>query len=292
MPEALIATRASRLARIQAGAVRQALASVHSDLQLELLELQTVGDHLQDVSLEKVEGKGFFTDSLERALLAGTAQFAAHSLKDLPVEGSAVFRIAAVLAREDPRDVLVSRAGGLLELPRGARVGTDSSRRRAQLLLVRPDLKVVPVRGNVPTRIAKLGRGDFSAIVLAAAGLHRLGLAGQVTEYLDPDVCLPAPGQGAIAVQTLAEGDWRERALAVDHPDTSAAVRAERAFLAGLGGGCQAPVGALATIDSDLLVLRGVLVEDGQARRVTATGDPSEPEALGEGAARQLVPRG
>jgi hydroxymethylbilane synthase len=291
MPDALIATRASRLARIQAEAVRLALAAVHSDLQLALLELETAGDHLHDISLEKVEGKGFFTDSLERALLAGTAQFAAHSLKDLPVEDSAAFQVAAVLPREDPRDVLVSRAGRLLELPMGARVGTDSSRRRAQILLVRPDLEVLPVRGNVPTRIAKLDRGEFSAIVLAAAGLHRLGLAAEVSEYLDPELCLPAPGQGAIAIQTLAEGEWRERALAVDDPGTSAAVRAERAFLAGLGGGCQAPVGALATIESDLLVLRGVLVEGGQARRITATGDPNDPEALGDGAARQLMAR-
>ncbi len=291
MPDALIATRASRLARIQAEAVRLALAAVHSDLQLALLELETAGDQLHDISLEKVEGKGFFTDSLERALLAGTAQFAAHSLKDLPVEDSAAFQVAAVLPREDPRDVLVSRAGRLLELPMGARVGTDSSRRRAQILLVRPDLEVLPVRGNVPTRIAKLDRGEFSAIVLAAAGLHRLGLAAEVSEYLDPELCLPAPGQGAIAIQTLAEGEWRERALAVDDPGTSAAVRAERAFLAGLGGGCQAPVGALATIESDLLVLRGVLVEGGQARRITATGDPNDPEALGDGAARQLMAR-
>lgn len=291
MPEARIATRASRLALVQAESVRAALAAAHPDLDLSLLELTTAGDRLQSVSLEKVEGKGFFTDALEAALKEGRAQFAAHSLKDLPVDEAPGLAVAAVLPREDPRDALVSRFGGLRELPPGARVGTDSNRRRAQLLLARPDLKVLAVRGNVPTRLAKLDRGDYEALVLALAGLNRLGLGERVSEALEPEVCLPAPGQGAIAVQTLAAGEWPVRAAAVGHAATFAAVRAERAFLAGLGGGCQAPIGALARLEGGRLCLQGVLVEAGHAARVTLEGDPEAPEALGAAAAAKLAAR-
>lgn len=289
MPEARIATRRSRLALVQAEAVRRALAAAQPDLRLELLELTTEGDRLRDVSLEKVEGKGFFTAALEEALRDGRAQFAAHSLKDLPVEPAPGFAVAAVLARDDPRDALVSAAGGLAGLPAGARLGTDSARRRAQLLLARPDLEVLPVRGNVPTRLAKLDRGEFDALVLAAAGLNRLGLGGRVTEILEPEVCLPAPGQGAIAVQTLAEGEWRERAAAVEDVATALAVRAERAFLGALGGGCATPVGALAACAGGRLRLQGVLVTEGRARRVEVEGPAGAPEELGAHAARQLL---
>jgi len=285
----LVATRASALARVQAGVVRRALQAADHRLELGLLELTTSGDRLQDVPLEQVEGSGFFIDALERALREGRAQFAAHSLKDLPTEIGAEFELAAVLAREDPRDVLVSPHGGLARLPREARVGTDSSRRRSQLQCVRPDLRFLPVRGNVPTRLAKLDRGEFDALVLAAAGLNRLGLSSRISELLEPGVCLPAPGQGAIAVEALARSEWAAIGARADDSAARAEVTAGRAFLEALGGGCQAPIGALARRRDDVLVLQGVLVERGRPLRVELAGDSHEAAELGRAAARRLL---
>jgi hydroxymethylbilane synthase len=284
----LIATRASALARCQAEAVRAAMAAANPGLELALLEVSTRGDRLQDVSLEATEGTGFFTDAIEQALLEGRAELGAHSLKDVPTAVPAQFVLSAVLPRADPRDVIVSPHGGLDRLPEGALVGTDSSRRREQIGLVRPDLRFQSVRGNVPTRLAKLDAGDYDALVLAAAGLDRLGLGDRITEHLDPDVCLPAPGQGAIAVETVAGGEWEIACRRATDADAEAATRAERAFLAALGGGCETPVGALATREGHTLRLRGVMVENGRAERVELDGGPDEPERLGALAARLL----
>lgn len=284
-----LATRASALALVQARLARDALLAVHPDLVVDLLEVRTRGDRLLDISLESVEGRGFFTDALEAALDGGRADLAVHSLKDLPTEIPGRFVLAGVLTREDPRDVLVSPHGGLADLPRGARVGTDSTRRRTQLALHRPDLDFQPVRGNVPTRLRKLDAGEFDALVLAAAGLRRLGLIERLAHPLDPAVCLPAPGQGAIALETLGGSEWIEVARATSDRSTQTAVTAERACLAALGGGCQTATGALATVDGDRLRLEAMLVDGGRAHRVEVEGEAAEPAGCGEEAARRLV---
>jgi hydroxymethylbilane synthase len=283
-----LATRGSALALAQAELARQALVAVHPDLAIELLEVRTLGDQLANVSLETVEGRGFFTDALELALERGQAELAVHSLKDLPTELPAGFALAAVLPREDPRDVLVSPHGGLGDLPPGARVGTDSARRRTQLALSRPDLEFQPVRGNVPTRLRKLDAGEFDALVLAAAGLLRLGLVERVGHPIDPELCLPAPGQGAIAIEGLAAAEWLELARPAGDAATETAVTAERACLAALGGGCQTATGALGSVDGDRLRLAAVVVSGDRAHRVEATGDAADPVGCGTEAARRL----
>lgn len=291
-----LATRASALALVQAEVARAAFQAANDGLSVELLELTTAGDTLLDVSLEKVEGKGFFTGALEEALLDGRAAAAVHSLKDLPTELDPRFALAAVLRREDPHDALVlpaaSNPGGLDGLKRGALVGTDSSRRRAQLAAHRPDLRFEPVRGNVPTRLRKLDEGGYDALVLAVAGLRRLGLGARISQTLEPDLCLPAPGQGAIGLETLAGGEGRRLAERLDDPETALATTAERAFLAALGGGCQTPVGALAEAAGGKLRLRGVAFMDGRAHRVELEAAPDAAEELGRRAAARLLEAG
>ncbi len=284
-----LATRGSDLALAQAELARRALCAVHPDLAVQLVEVRTLGDQVQDVSLEAVEGRGFFTDALERALAGGEADLAVHSLKDLPTEIPPGFALAAVLPREDPRDVLVSPHGGLFDLPQGARVGTDSARRRTQLAVHRPDLDFRPVRGNVPTRLRKLDEGEYDALVLAAAGLRRLRLESRLRHPLDPEVCLPAPGQGAIALEGVATGGWLEIARPASHRDTEIAVTAERACLAALGGGCQTATGALAQLEGERLLLRAATVLDGRGARVEVQGEAGDPAACGVEAARRLL---
>lgn len=288
----LIATRASALALVQARQVLDALVALMPGRRLGLLEVRTSGDRLRDISLEGLEGIGFFTDALEEALVSGQAAIAVHSLKDVPVELGDRFRIAAVLPREDPRDVLVSPHGGLGGIPKGARVGTDSSRRRSQIALQRPDLRFEPIRGNVPTRLAKLDAGEYDAVILAAAGLNRLGLAQRITEFLDTSICLPAPGQGAIAIETLGDSPWLDLARAVNDPQSEACVTAERAFLAALGGGCRTPIGALATVDGGRLTLDGIVVGSRGPDRVQLSGAVAEAAAIGARAARAALDRG
>jgi hydroxymethylbilane synthase len=243
-----IGTRASALALKQARMVQSALAE--RGIAGDLVTFTTTGDKRLDEPLSAIGGKGLFTSEIERALRRGKVDCAVHSLKDLstdPVDG---LDLVAVLRREDPRDVLVlsstARAVGLADLPRGSRVGTSSLRRRAQLLAVHPDLEVVELRGNVPTRLKKVDEGQVHAAILAAAGLHRLDATQHISAYLDPPDWLPAAGQGAIAVQ-VRTGDQIAHDLlaALNHEPTMHAVRAERAFLAGLDGGCQVPIGAL-----------------------------------------------
>ena len=235
-----------------------------------------------------MEGRGFFTDALEVALESGAAGFAVHSLKDLPVDIPPGLEVAAVLERGDARDALVSAHGRLADLPRGAVVGTDSSRRRAQIGLLRPDLRFEPLRGNVPTRLAKLDRGDYDAVVIAKAALDRLGLAERATEVLAESVCLPAPGQGAVALEVASGGEAALLARRVNHAATMAAVTAERAFLAELGGGCSAPIGAWATIEGGVLSLLGAVFEGGRLLRAAAEGDPQDAAGIGRRAAASV----
>lgn len=240
-------TRASALARWQTGRIAGLLRD-RAGLACETILLSTEGDRRLDVPLPEIGGKGVFTQELEAALREGSIDFAVHSLKDLPIEPAEGLVLAAVLLREDARDVLVGRPGGTLAtLAPGARVGTSSTRRMAQLRAARPDLSILPLRGNVDTRVRKARDGEYDAIVIAAAGLIRLGLAGAITEYLPYEIMLPAPGQGALAVQCRADDERTRELLApLDEPAVRAATGAERAFLEALGGGCAAPVAALA----------------------------------------------
>ncbi len=243
-----IGTRGSDLALWQARCVRDALLAAHKDLAVELEIISTRGDKVLDVSLQKVGGKGLFTKEIEDALLQGTVDLAVHSLKDLPTQTADGLAIAAVLEREDPADAVISRDGRLLAaLGRGARVMTGSLRREAQLRHARPDIEVLPLRGNVPTRVRKFREAGADAVLLARAGLVRLGMGHLVTERLDPAKFLPACGQGAMAVE-VRQGDAAvaEFCRPLDHFATRLCTYAERAFLAAMGGGCQAPIGAYA----------------------------------------------
>ena len=245
-----IGTRTSRLAREQSRQVAEALRQRVPDLVCQEVPVVTEGDRLLDRPLPEIGGKGVFTEQLERALREGDIDLAVHSLKDLPIEEQSGVTIAAICFRVDPRDVLVaSDQWTLATLPPGAHVGTSSTRRAAHLRARRPDLELLDLRGNVDTRVRQVESGRYHAIVLAAAGLLRLGLAEAITCYLAPAEMLPAPGQGALAVQCRSD-DPATLALvaALDHSETRAAVTAERAFLAGLGGGCSAPVAALAEL--------------------------------------------
>jgi len=287
-------TRGSRLARWQTARVAEALRV--AGLETEEVLIETTGDRLIDQPLPEIGGKGVFTEALERALQDEEIDFAVHSLKDLPVEPSEGIVVAAVLMRADPGDALLSRTGeGLATLARGARVGTSSVRREAQLRAARPDLTIVPLRGNVDTRVQKLDRGEYDAIVLAIAGLDRLGLADRITERLGPDVMLPAPGQGALAVQCRATDSVVGRALAaIDDPAARAATTAERAFLAGLGGGCSAPIAALGKVTGRALGLRGLVASvDGQrVVRVELMGAAADAVSVGGELARYARARG
>ncbi|MGH7502494.1 MAG: hydroxymethylbilane synthase [Longimicrobiales bacterium] len=259
MTELRLGTRGSALALWQTRRVAADLAAFVQDRAIVERIIRTRGDDDRDAPLPEIGGKGVFTDELERALLGGEVDLAVHSLKDLPIEPRAGLAIAAVCVRDDARDAMVSRIGESLHALRaGAVVGTSSTRRTAQLLCVRPDLDVRPIRGNVETRIAKVDAGDYDATVLAAAGLLRLGLEGRVADWLPLETFLPAPGQGALAVQCRADDAAVLRLLSnLDDADARRCTVAERSFLAGLGGGCSLPVAAYATIDHDSIHLRG-----------------------------------
>lgn len=288
-----IGTRTSELARRQARMVQAALSE--RGLESELVTYKTVGDKRLDESLSSIGAKGLFTKELETGLLKRKIDIAVHSLKDLPTESPDGLLVAAVLEREDPRDALVVNgrilAESLDDLPPGSRVGTSSLRRRAQLLSARPDLEVAELRGNVPTRLKKVDEGRVHAAILAAAGLHRLGAHQHIKAYLDAPAWLPAAGQGAIAVQTRADDDTiRQLAEAMNDAPTMRAVRAERAFLAALEGGCQVPIGALAMQADDKAMLHG-MIADIDGRRVVRGSivlDPDDPELSGIRLANQL----
>lgn len=289
-----IATRRSPLAVCQSEWTAAALRESHPGLETELLELSTRGDELLDRRLAPLGGKGLFIKALEIALEDGRARLAVHSLKDVPAQLSPGFVLASIPARADPRDVLVSRHGpGLEDLPRGARVGTASLRRQAQLLAARPDLRIDTVRGSVQTRLSSVDKGDFDAVVLAAAGLQRLGIERGTP--LSVDLMLPASGQGALALEIRAD-DEELAALAGRIEDAGARVasRAERAFCRSLGASCAAPVAAYATVDRERVHLR-VRVAAADGSLVLAEEDDAgsdQAEALGERLAKEMLARG
>jgi hydroxymethylbilane synthase len=291
-----IATRGSPLALWQARHVADRLRPLAAPRGVELVEVETTGDRVRDVPLSRIGGDGLFTKEIQRALLDGRADAAVHSLKDLPTAPVDGLVLAAVPPRGPAGDAFVSRRHRRFDaLSAGAAVGTGSLRRRAQALHRRPDLGLVDVRGNVGTRLRKLDDGGLDALILAQAGLERLGLASEITEVLDPDWMLPAVGQGALGLECRAD-DAATRALlqALDDEATRAAVLAERALLRGLGGGCLVPVGAAGAVQGGRLTLRGaVLPPDGWARVAgEGAGPTAEAEAVGGRLAEELLARG
>jgi hydroxymethylbilane synthase len=289
-----IATRGSMLALWQANHVKAAIQAHTAELAVELLVLKTQGDKILDVPLSQVGGKGLFVKEIEAALLDGRAQLAVHSMKDVPTVLAPGLIMAAVSAREDARDALVGHT--LHSLPQGAHVGTSSLRRLCQLKATRPDLRMSSLRGNVDSRLRKLDERGFDAIVLATAGLTRLGHAGRIGERLSIDVCLPAIGQGALGLETRID-DHVTRALVhatlQDEP-TARCVTAERALLARLDGGCQAPIAGHAILEGEILVLRGLVGEADGSRmlKATARGPKQEAERIGVELADKLIARG
>lgn len=295
----VIATRESALALWQAEHVRSRLMEAHPGLEVELLGMTTEGDRKLGSTLSRIGGKGLFVKELEDALLSGRADLAVHSMKDVPVNLPAGFDIVAIGRREDPRDALVSnRFARIEDLPPGAHVGTASLRRESQLRAARPDLSVSPVRGNVQTRLRKLDDGDFDAIILAAAGLKRLGLEPRIRALLTVEQSLPAVGQGAIGIEIAANRhDLRPLLAVLDDAETAWCVTAERALSRALAGNCTAPLGGFARVADGRATLSGfVATPDGtRLERATATGacdDIGQADDLGQRVARQLIAAG
>ncbi len=290
-----IGTRGSKLALAQTALVRAALLAAHPQLQLAVERIATKGDIIHDRPFSQIGGNGLFVTEIEQALRAGTIDIAVHSAKDLPSTMPPDMAFAGIPPRADARDVLVARGGyTLAELPQGARVGTSSMRRSCQLRHLRPDLEIAELRGNVDTRLRKLHEGQYDAIVLAAAGLDRLGIAQEITEYLDPSVMVPAVSQGALVIEVRAGDAATATLLApLDHPATRAAITAERAFLAHIGGGCQVPIAAHAQLDGDTLLLAGLIgAHDGRVVRDELRGPSASPAKLGTDLAAILLDNG
>jgi hydroxymethylbilane synthase len=289
-----IGSRGSSLALWQANWVKDRLVTAGHEIKIEIIK--TSGDKLQNAALAASGTKGLFIKEIEEALLAGQVDIAVHSMKDLPTDLPEGLGVAAVPERENPHDALVSKGGLPLDkLPPGARIGTSSLRRQSQLLALRPDLKVVPMRGNVETRLRKLERGDCEALVLAGAGLKRLGFASHITSWFSEGEICPAVGQGALAIEISIKNKAVAGAVAqLDHPSTHQAVRAERAMLEALGGGCQLPIAAYAKHDSLEMHLMGVVADPGGTRvlRACATGKPANPGDLGKRVGAELLRQG
>jgi hydroxymethylbilane synthase len=292
----VIGTRGSSLAIWQAEWIQARLREIAPALTVTLQRIKTSGDKILDVPLAKIGGKGLFVKEIEEALLQGDIDLAVHSMKDVPTVLPDPLEILCVPAREDVRDALISREGLTLDrLPPGARIGTSSLRRQSQLLHYRPDLHIVMLRGNVETRLRKLKHGDYDAIVLAAAGLRRMGWEGEVTEYLSLDISLPAIGQGALAIEGRRDDQFVRALLSkLNDPTTHTAVTAERALLDRLQGGCQVPIAAHASIEQNRLSLAGLVSStDGKTLiRDAVVGGVSEARALGIRLAEQLLAAG
>lgn len=290
-----IGTRGSKLALAQAQWVKARLEEKYPGLDVQTVVIKTRGDRFLQTPIQAIGGKGIFVKEIEEALLQREIDLAVHSMKDLPTELPSGLVIAAIPEREDSRDVLVCRhRQALKDLPRGSKIGTGSLRRRAQLLNFRPDLAVVPIRGNVDTRLGKLDRGEIDALVMAAAGLTRLGCADRVDEFLAPEICLGAVAQGALGLETR-DGDGAADLIVFMHqPVTAVEVAAERAFLRRLGGGCQIPVGARARVAGQYLDMMGVVADpDGQQLfRGQIKGAAREADKLGQELAERLLKQG
>lgn len=291
-----IGTRGSLLALTQSGFIRKRIEECRHEVQVELVVIKTTGDKIQDVPLAKVGGKGLFVKEIEEALLSREVDLAVHSMKDVPARLPEGLTIGVIPAREDPRDVLVARtAGGLKELPHGASVGSSSLRRAAQIRAHRPDLRVENLRGNLDTRLRKLEEGRYEAILLAAAGLHRMGWRDRITSYLEVEDFLPAVGQGALGLE-FREDDHvvRELLAPLHHPETAMAVQAERSFLDTLEGGCQVPIGGHARVRGDRLELSGLVasVDGSEVFRITRSAPWGEAVRLGIQVAQELLQTG
>lgn len=294
--EIIVGSRDSALAMWQTNWVVDTLRKLNPDYTFRIVSMKTQGDKILDVALAKIGDKGLFTKELEVAMLNREIDLAVHSMKDLPTMLPEGLTIGAMCKRVDPRDVVISRNGiPLAQLPQGALIGTSSLRRCAQLLNYRPDLQLEPLRGNLNTRMAKLERNNLDAIILAAAGVERLGWGDRITERISTDVCLPAVGQGSIGIE-IREGDQEVFNVlqTINHAPSRAAITAERALLKKLEGGCQIPIGALGTVDGDQLTLKGVVAGlDGQeVIRDQISGPVNEAAALGEKLADRLVEMG
>jgi hydroxymethylbilane synthase len=291
-----IATRGSKLALAQSEWTRRSIMERHPELSVELVRIKTKGDKILDTPLNQIGGKGLFVKEIEEALLSREADLAVHSLKDMPAELPPGLKLAAFPEREDSRDAFISvRHPNLEGLSQGARVGTGSLRRSAQLRHLRPDLNVVPLRGNVDTRLSKLDAGDFDAIILAAAGLKRLGLTHRISQLIPRTEVLPAIGQGALGLEVRSD-DARTRGLLgfLNHRETELTIRTERAFLEKMEGGCEVPMAALCRVEGNRLDLCGMVAELDGSRiiRDRMTGELDSPENLGVSLARRLLSSG
>jgi len=291
MIELVVGSRGSRLALLQTRSVVERLERLRPDVRCRIQVIKTTGDMIQGAPLATIGGKGLFVKEIEQALLAGEIDFAVHSAKDLPSETDDQLSVVAYTEREDPADALVSKWGGLSELPSGAVVGTSSTRRRAQLLRARPDVKVAELRGNLDTRLRKLDEGKYDAVVVAYAGLRRMGLQSRITEVLGFDVCLPAAGQGALAVQCRSDNRAAELLSVLDHPQTRRCVTAERALLEGLGAGCQTPVAVLGCETNDIINLEAAVfgLDGSRAVRMRESGSAMNPEEVGVQLAKKML---
>lgn len=318
----IIGTRGSKLALWQAEWVKSELLKLNPDLTIELNKIKTTGDKILDVPLAKVGGKGLFVKEIEEAMLRGEADLAVHSMKDVPTDFPNGLHLAVICKREDPRDAFISqvksekfKVKSFKELPNGAVIGTSSLRRACQLLSIRPDLKIAQLRGNLDTRLRKLDEGQFDAIILAAAGVKRLGWAERITEVIEPEVSLPAIGQGAIGIECRVDDEFINKLIApLNHSETSICVRAERACLKKLEGGCQVPIAAHTRLvqksevrsqkpedkDSSLFTVHYSLIMDGLVGSVSGDriikshieGNPKDAESLGIKLAEDLLSKG
>jgi len=292
----VLGTRGSKLAVHQSEWVQARLKELAPHVTVTLRRIQTSGDKILDVPLAKVGGKGLFVKEIEEALLSGEIDLAVHSMKDVPTELPEGLDLLCVPFREDPRDALISRDGRMFkELPHGAKVGTSSLRRQSQLLHARPDLSISMLRGNLDTRLKKLREGQFDAIVLAAAGLRRLGWEREITEYLAPEISLPAIGQGALGIEGRGDDLFLRSLLSgLEHAPTRTMVLAERALLHRLQGGCQVPIAAHATLNGSDVTLEGLVasVDGKEIIRDTVRGTVADPESMGIELAERLLARG
>jgi len=290
-----IGTRASQLALWQANWVKSELEKRYPEMEVSLTKIKTIGDKILDVPLAQVGGKGLFVKEIEEAMLRDEIDIAVHSMKDVPTEFPEGLGLYCITEREDPRDAVISRKVKFADLPQGARIGTSALRRQAQLLKVRPDLQMVVIRGNVETRIKKLETDNLDAVILAAAGLKRLGFTDAVTEYLSTELSIPAIGQGALGIECRLDNEEVKNAIAFfNHPPTSFAVRAERALLWRCEGGCQVPIAAHGEVVGSELTLTGFVasVDGKKSVKATITGPADQCEKLGISLAEQLLKEG
>lgn len=293
MKEIKIGTRGSKLALQQSAWVRKRIVERHPDLSIEMVRIKTTGDKITDVPLAQVGGKGLFVKEIEEALLRRDIDLAVHSMKDVPTDLPSGLHLGAITEREDPRDVLISREGQRLkQLPVGARIGTSSLRRKAQLLAINPQWEIIPLRGNLDTRIRRLETAGLDAVIVAAAGVRRMGLEQKVTEPLPFTTMLPAVGQGALGIECREEGGINELIAFLRHAESTMAVQGERAFLRRLEGGCQVPIAAYGKVERGRLLLRGLVarLDGSQLFRAEAQGD--DPESVGKQVAEDLLVQG